>query len=627
MKRCTLALLVLSLLGPAACASDPPGSGTGGISLLFARLAAAGCEPSSAGTGSLPKDADNNPLIDSLTVFVYDPARAGIDFLTIPSKDLGAGATWLVPNVPETIHKDENGEKYSSPLAFEVYACNADKQVVYAGRTLGITVADQKVTDARLYLAHAGAASCAGNQAAAQGGSLGEARTLAEGVPLASGDAVFIGGLNSFSGTGGIASHAVDFYNHQSGGFRTGPTLASGRVLHHALRLDDSRVLIAGGFTSLEYYDAATHKPPYPPILAPPLPASSVLASPPAEMIDGSSGLALPSKVLPGQGKSPFSSGVRTANHILFVGGLNPDSDTVAAQAAFTRLDNLDDVIAGNAGTATNGTLAVARYGAGAVAFNDDAVLVWGGNTDADVANIAEMIGPGEAKGVVRKVNWPSGAKDIQDQITKKRIVTTLPVVVRLGANDERVLFLVSGGLPITASGALPFTEDMVSYVVSASRDASKPIEVQALGLSKPIAPRAYAKGTVIERLDPPRQTLRGIDILIPGGYVKNSQSQLCPSAKSECLLDEVTVLRLEGDPMSTKSSLVRVDDVARLKGGALGVAHAPLPLGVVIAGGLTTVVGKADSPMGAEGTVVLPPRGTSEDEKADDALRCNPPK
>ncbi len=566
------ALRIAALCGAlaiAGCAATEPASP--GLELRFADIEG-GCQKTTNGANTVPDD------IATLVAVLHTPDGNTQTFSATRASVASTGA-WLI-----------KGIKALDSVDVEIYGCDAGGGVVYAGRSNGTQVVDQQETTVRAFLVPVGKVSCTGDSGLSSGdgattvpdesAALPQQTALGAAAPLANGDVFVSGGLGTWtkSAQQGLATRETAVYDHQTGHFRRGPRLRDARVWHHAVPVAPNKVLVVGGLTSVNTLGQKSGVPT--PVLVPNDLGKAIPADK-AELVDlspdsnGQPRASVVSTSDVGVGANPLSSVVVVGDSALFVGGVDTSG---AAVASATRLAALSQVGSGAAGTTTAVTMAVARIRPGLVALDDGRVVVWGGNSSGKADDLGEILDKDSAKSKKLKITGDDGL------LKQAMLATAGPTVALLGQTGATATLLVTGGMPFSkptdASGA-------PSYLVLLDRSTG----------TATLKPLTVAGETLYGGLGGATTTLADGRVIVAGGLVAVSAAQPCDAGAAECLLSQVWVFDANPD---TSAATVDLKPSAKLDLGAgqLGVLAAPLPMGALLAGGLTAVVG--DAPEGA---------------------------
>lgn len=535
------------------------------MSLWFAPLASSGCINTTNGQKQLPSDIQT--VVAQWSAQVEGPA--GSQQKTGKSKiersKLTQGA-WEIKGLPAT-----------SALDLQVFGCTKDKKVAYLGRNDGVKVVGGTTQSVRLFLAPSDKLACTGSPTGAA--KLGSPRSLAGSVALSSGDAAVVGGMGSWdAGFGsGEAAATVDIYDARLGHFRQSGKLAVARIqphVHEVIKDGVSSLLVVGGALKLQRSGDETK---FAVKLLMPNSIADTLPSAKAELVDlGGATLGnRQSKADVGVGANLFSSSIRLAKSILFVGGVG-DNGQILDQA--TRLNNLEDVAAGGTGTTDPSIkLNAPRIRPALLSFEDGSVVVWGGAVNPDKTApkadaMGELVLPESA--VSEKLTITGAASLLGDA----NLSTVGPVVVPLARSADVLTFLVSGGVSVQSKLS---AKDALTYVVTVNRTA-KTAHLQTVSWSGDAKVRAGYAGIGV--------ALDGRRVLLGGGLVAASQlTAVCPDGgpSDDCALASAWVLRAPATlPAGEEPVVLEVLSEIPLGGPRFGVAAVPLGLGALLAGG-----------------------------------------
>ena len=541
-----------------ACAATTPEE-PHGVALWFAGLSSASCTVTGSGSGNVPDDVAT--LAVSLT---WPGAQPKIERTSRASVQGKAG--WLI-KLPVT-----------SGLDIEAYGCDANKNVIWMGRSNGFAIESQKETQARVFLAPVGKLACASSVGGS--GVLQAPRSLAGGVGLASGDAAIVGGVKDWIDAGanrktGAASTATDFYDHRAGVFQKGPDLLVPRIQPHVFALPAApgevaatRVLVIGGSGSVASVSSKALPTPF---MAPDAVDAASLPKLQAEVLDMAGGSASKSTAYTGDvgvGWRAFSSGILAGEDIVLVGGVD---DSGAALAIGTRIQKIADIAAGGSSQNAQITLVTARAQPALATFADGTVLVWGGATSKASADMGELIAPGETGGRKLTVTGPA------ELLGSDALATVGPAAVVLARTADSLTLLVSGGMSVSHP---TLGVDTLSYAVTVSRTAQT-AELKLIKLPTDIALHAGRDCATAQ--------LPGGQVLFAGGLIApSSTAQPYCKPGGECILDTYTVFDPPAD--LTASVLEMNATVVKFDGQRFGMTVLPVPAGVLLAGGQTTV-------------------------------------
>jgi len=540
----------------AACAATPPDESPG-VALWFAGLASASCTVTGSGSGNVPDDVAM--LAVSLT---WPGAQPRIERTSRAALQGKAG--WLL-KLP-----------VSSGLDIEAYGCDAQKRVVWMGRSNGFDIESQKETRARVFLAPVGKLACAGSV----GGSavMHSARSLSGATSLANGDAAIVGGIKDWnvSDKSGTGSTAADYYDHRAGVFQKGPDLLTARILPHVFALPAaaagakaSQVLVIGGSGKVVAYSGLA------------LPSRLMVADkvdaatlPPihAEVLDitsGSGGKGVQYTGDVGVGWRAFSAGTVAGDDIVLVGGVD---DSGAAIGEGTRIEKIAAIAGGGAAQTSKIQLIAPRAGAAVVAFPDGTVLVWGGTPSKKLTDMGELIAPGESGG--RALNSLTGPAEWTDS---KFLASVGAAVAVLASSQDSLTLLVAGGVPL---GSPASAVDALTYAVTVARGAQT-AEIKPVKLTGGIVLRA-GLGAAATRLP-------GGQVVFAGGLIALSSTAGICAAGGECILDGLTVLDPPADFGAATLELNAT--VSKFDTPRFGMVAVAAPAGALLAGGQTSAV------------------------------------
>ncbi len=563
-------LLCLSIAG---CQSSDPAPSSA-VDLWFANLSA-GCINDSNGTGAVPES------IVGLTA-VLRTAEYGKTIHRTTRAQVKAAGFWELTGLP-----------ISPKVDVEVYGCNADKQVTYAGRSNGGAVEEQRETSISVFLAPVSQLACTGSADAKTSngsGHLFQPRSMTTACALPSGHVLVSGGVGQWDGatSKGMGSLATALYDHASGFFRAGPTMQSARVLHHAHALGDRHVLVAGGATSIQQVSFSLLKG----VLLAPDDVKSSHPKVAAEVLDlgaASDGVGATSKsatVDVGAGLQILSSSLHLGDALFFAGGID---DSGNASKAATRVSDLAAIAAGKKATTEAISMQVARVGPGLLETASGAVIIWGG-ADGDASSLAELLAKGANKTSLVKV---VGADSL---LKSPSLATMRPQVALLQEAGDKVVFLVSGGQPFSTPLA---AVDAPSYVV----------ELSSKGRTAKITLVSVDGGVLQAGLGAATTRLPTGQILIAGGLLSLTGASPCKPSDNECISAKVQLLdvptAITGESVTITSSMSKIS----LTSARFGVTAAPLPLGALLVGGQSTAVTttiKASDALDPSGYVVM---------------------
>ncbi len=545
----------------AGCADLEAPAEQPGMSLWFAALSSSGCQPTTNGQRQLPAEVET--LVAHWTAEVTGPA--GTEKKTGKSKVARtklAQGSWEVKGIPAT-----------AALNVEVFGCSKDKKVIYVGRNDGVQVTEGSSQPVRIFLAPSDKLACTGSPTGSA--KLGAPRSLAGSAALSSGDAAVVGGLGTWDASfgSGEASAAVDVYDARLGHFRPSGKLSVARAqphVHEVIKDGKSSLLVVGGALALQRAGDETKFG-----VKLMMPKTIESASTKAELLElgGPTLVNRQSKADVGVGAQLFSSSIRLAKAIMFVGGVN-DSGQILDQA--TRLNNLEDVAAGGTGTSEAIKLNAARMRPALLSFEDGSVLVWGGamlDKGAPKADaMGELIGAGSTASDKLKLTGPAVLMD------DVNLSTVGAVVVPLSRTADELSLLVTGGIPVHSKVS---TKDAPTYIVVINK-TNKTAQLRQVSFAGDAKVRAGYGGIGV--------ALDGGRILVGGGLVAaTQQAEVCPSGgpAEDCALAVAWVLRAPAQlPAGDAAVPMEVLSEVALGGPRFGVAAIPLGLGALLAGG-----------------------------------------
>ena len=544
------------------CAELEPAAGEPGVSLWFAPLSSTGCQVTANGQRQLPSEVETLVAQWSAEVAGAAGTQKKTGKIKVARTKLAQGS-WEVKGIPAT-----------SALQLEVFGCSKDKKVIYVGKNEGVQVTAGSSQPVRVFLAPSDKLACTGSPTGSA--KLGAARSMAGSAALSNGDAAVVGGLGTWDASfgSGEASAVVDLYDARLGHFRPSGKLSVARAqphVHEVIKDGKSALLVVGGALALQRAGDETKFG-----VKLMMPKAIESASTKAELLDlgGPSLVNRQSKADVGVGAQLFSSSIRLAKAILFVGGVG-DNGQILDKA--TRLNNLEDVAAGGTGiTDPPINLNAARIRPALLSFEDGTVLVWGGAAldkgppKADA--MGELIGAGSTASEKLKLSGPAVLLD------DLHLSTVGAVVVPLARTAEVLSFLVTGGIPIHSKVS---TKDAPTYIVTVHK-VNKTAHLQQVSFAGGAKVRAGYAGIGV--------ALDGGRILVGGGLIAaTQQAELCPTGgpAEDCALSTAWVLRApaqlpEGDAVVP----IEVLNEFTLGGPRFGVAAIPLGLGALLAGG-----------------------------------------
>jgi hypothetical protein len=557
--------LVIALVAALATAcADEPSTSAPGLQLHFAALAAGGCEAHPNGSGKLPAEIATLSAVIEIGNSVTDPQR-------ISAAKVESGR-WVIGPLPAAKDPTEQADVI-------VYGCDSANKVIYQGRSNGTLIPDQSDANVKMFLVPVGKLACTGNKAVntAQGQShhLNTARSFIATAVMANGDVVATGGIGDWDGATrkGLGSLDTEIYRHDGGFFRKGPALLDKRIWHHAIALNEAKVLVVGGVTEVAAQGGLPS-----PLLAP----SNIPAALPknkAEIISVVANAAgtfeqtqVADKVDVGVGALFMSSAIKTGDTVTFVGGIEA-ADKVANRA--TRVSDFAGIAAGNAGKSETLNLNVPRIRPGLLAFADGTIVVWGGSQKGndDIGELGELLLPNSATATAIKV---TGAAAL---MADPLIASYAPTVVMLSRTDTTMIFVVTGGMPrqsVTNATAA------MSYLVVLDKAGTASLKELDLGGIKLHAGLGAGAAHLVSG-----------HALIAGGLIGLSGVAPCDAGASECLLGSATLLL---PPSSTDGDKVTLDaKTVDLGAVRAGIAITPLPAGALLLGGQSSIVTGTD--------------------------------
>lgn len=532
-----------------------------GMALWFAPLSSTGCQLTTNGQRQLPVEVES--LVAQWSAEVA--GAAGTEKKTGKSKVARtklAQGSWEVKGIPAT-----------AALNVEIFGCNKDKKVIYVGRNDGVQVSAGSSQPVRVFLAPSDKLACTGSPTG--NAKLGAARSLAGTAALSNGDAAVVGGLGTWDASfgSGEASGVVDLYDARLGHFRPSGKLSVARAqphVHEVIKDGKSSLLVVGGALALQRAGDETKFG-----VKLMMPKTIESASTKAELLDlgGPTLVNRQSKADVGVGAQLFSSSIRLAKAIMFVGGVS-DSGQILDSA--TRLNDLEGVAAGGTGIAEPIKLNAARMRPALLSFEDGAVLVWGGAMldkgppKADA--MGELIAAGSSASDKLKLTGPAALLD------DANLSTVGAVVVPLARNGDVLSFLVTGGIPVQSKVS---TKDALTYIVTVHK-ADKTAHLQKVSFAGDVKVRAGYAGIGV--------ALDGGRILVGGGLIAaTQQAEVCPSGgpAEDCALPSAWVLRAPAQ-LPAGDAVVPMEVVSEvgLGGPRFGLAAIPLGLGALLAGG-----------------------------------------
>jgi hypothetical protein len=570
------------------CAADGAKPGSGGIGIVFAALGPA-CLSTWNGTGTL------KPEIDHLTLAWSEADRAATDpkksgTAHISAAEVASNGAWNVGALP-----------VSSQLTLQVYACTVDNRVVWYGKGSDYTIKDQDETTARVFMTPPGKLACAGSNNS--GGSLQTARAFSGGRALASGDAIVVGGADTWDGSKrtATASNATDIYDYKLGTWRAGPTLQRPRIWPHVLPLDATHVLVAGGVHVLTAFDI--HLPVSlfaPNDVSPTDPSAEILEILP-NLSTSAAAKALSTAVI-----RPFSGAAVAGDSVVFAGGLGADRLPLQSGA---RIGKLTTIIANSEVVVPEElSLTTARVQPNVLSYADGTVVAWGGQTSGLAADFGEVIGKDTSNGARLSV---TGADIVNDP--NAQVIGAAAIVLR--EEGDKLTFFVTGGIPVNAAWAT----GTPSYIVVVDRGVNPPTAVCSKVL--------LVDSTTQAPLEPNLQLPGGIGVaatLLDGGYLLVSGGLLSLSsvtkpqddpallchADGECLVSGFMLLQPPADltGATVKIPVVGVETQAAF-GRHFGQVALPLPVGALLTGGMTSLPTSAtNSAFDGVGQIVAAP-------------------
>ncbi len=557
---------IAGLLAGCAVADAPAAPG---LTLRFAAMDG-GCQPTSNGTNTVPES------IDTLVVVLK---AAGLEPRTVRASRASVvqAGSWLVKGIPIT-----------EDLDVEVYGCDATGAVRFAGQSNDARVESQQETTLRAFLLPVDKVACTGDDGLDDGSGaqaagkvpdassgLPKAAALAAAAAMASGDVLITGGIGEWTSEKqpGVATRETARYDHHTGHFRRGPLMREARVWHNAIAVSDHHVLVVGGVTSV---NALSSKSGVATSVLVPNDIAKTLPSDAAEIIDvrldagGQPKISVVSAADVGAGANLLASALKVGADVLFAGGMNTAGAPVSAA---TRLTGLADVATGAAGTSTAIAMAVGRVRPGLVALDDGRVIIWGGANSGKIEDMGEVLDAGAIKTKKLKITGDA------DLLKLAELATAGPAVTLLSQTGTEAAFLVVGGMPFLS----PLSATKApSYVVVLNR---------ATGEAQ-VKPATAGGKTIYGGVGMALTRSPDGHVVLAGGLVALSGAAPCDAAAAECLLGQVLLLDGKVDTTGAKVDLTATATLD-LGAGQFGVAAAPLPMGVLLAGGQSAVVAK----------------------------------
>ena len=548
-----LALLVaLPAMFASACA-DAPADDPPGLQLMFAALDDA-CPNTTNGSGSIPEAVN--------TVAVVLQPEGGQPTTHRKSRSaINKAGFWEI-----------SGLKATPDVAVQVYGCDADGKVTWAGRSNGASVVDQKESTVRVFLAPVAKIVCAGGVDAKANdgqGHLYQPVSLAGTAMLDGGDAVITGGLGSWSGADGkgVATFDTAWYAHQAGFFRKGPALQNKRAMHHAHGLDERHVLVVGGVSSLDLqnfdlFDGA--------LLAPAALAGAVpkIAAELVDVGDGvQAGSVKTSPVAVGTGARFLSASIDLGDQLLFVGGVDKAGK---GTRTVTRISGLAEIASGEKGTSENFDLSHARAGPALIAYDDGATVVWGGATSKNAADMGEVIDKGAKTSKKLKVG---GAAALTGDANLATYGVAAAVIRQAG---DKLWFVAAGGQPF-------------AQAVQADKAPAYLVEVDRKAGTATLKVLALSSGDMRGGIGTGAARLPTGEALFVGGLLAKSTVDACTD-QPECLINDVQLLSAPADLSGETVTLDALMPSGQLSNPGFGLSVVALPSGVLLLGGQTTV-------------------------------------
>ena len=544
------------------CANTAPTASSGGVAIIFAALEGA-CSTTWNGTGTLPSGSAD--AVEHLTLQWSEADTGKSATARVNAIDLVSNGIWNVGAVP-----------VSQQLRLQVYACTADNRVVWYGKGSDFVIQEGEDTTARVFMTPPGKLACTGNNGV--GGALQSSRALSGGASLASGDAIVVGGADKWDGTVAKASVATDLYDAKLGTWRAGPPLLAPRIWPQVLVLDRTHVLVAGGEAFLNRLQVSLPIA----LFAPDDLSDAALAHPAAEIIDMQ---AVPPTTVDAKadlrsGARPFASAVVAGDAIVFAGGLGADGKGLATGA---RLSKLADILSQTAGKGVDLTLATARIQPGLLSYADGTVVVWGGHTSGKTSEFGELIASSGTSGTLLHVSGDAILADPNAQ-------TIGATSVLLSEQGDILTFFVTGGIPVNAGSAT----GTPSYVVIVDRGAAKTAVCKKVVMSDgSLLPGGI--GIAATRLDGDYLLVSGgllsLGKVVPASADPASACQKDEQTKNGCMVNGFVLLHVPADLTTAQVTMtpVPVDTLAAVTPG-FGQIALPLPVGALLAGGLTNV-------------------------------------
>lgn len=586
-----LAVLLAATLVGCADAADTPTAEPAGLGLWFAALADGTCAATANGTKQVPAGVET--LVAHWTAYVQE---AGVlvkkTGTAKSSRAQAAEGRWEIKSIPVT-----------QQLEVSIFGCQADKKLAYVGHTDKVAIADGKKQTAHVFLSPVDGLGCVGSPTGAA--KLLAPRAMTGSAVLPNGDVVIAGGLGTWdsSQAKGVAGTGVDYYDQRQGHFRQGwnAHLGVGRILPHVLPLgaDNAHVLVVGGVLNAKRIGDAKLAMP---LLGPELLKESLPATKAELLLVGDQPSTTASKVDPGVGTAVLSSAVSTGKSILFVGGQQQGGQVMDVA---TRLRNLEDVAAGGSGTTEgNIKLNVPRLRPALLTFpGEETVLVWGGMVPAagapDNSKMGELVlDNNQAQSL--KITGSAGL------LTDASLNAIAPSVAYVQRATGVVTFLVTGGVHAdTLGGAKTLT-----YLVKVDKTAGT-AELHPVKL-----PDASALRTGLFGVATP---LDGRRVLLGGGLMSVTEkvAGVCDAAAAgeDCQVSSAWIIRVPTDlGAGDTPAALELLGTQTLSVAKFGMTAAPLPLGVLLAGGQKSTTKGTDAETLSDAAAVLTVSPADED-------------
>jgi len=517
-----------------ACVEEAPNPTAGGLTLRTAAIGT--CDGNENRDRQFPSGSDR---------VVLELSGGGLStpwYGVAPKTDTTAAGEVVLASVPA-------GTGYT----LRVVACQGTA-TTWAGETHDVDIVANAKTFPPVFLTPADTLACTGNAQSAPGAAEPSEPRVFAALASDGEDAWLFGGFSTYSVTdGATATQTIDRYVRLDSEFSAAGGLKHARGMALAQPLSDGSVRIFGGARKIRVAQAG--KPALYATAADAPESASERYNPTTQVSEVEEAAQLPA----------LPATVAVGDIGLAIGGV--EAGGVGNQDQYSR--NVTRFAANGASSAE--LPGPARFGATVVALDGQHVLVWGGNVDADVANLGVVI---DASGAL-----DSGLSTLAATGADAVPIFAAGAVVGTDAGG-RIPVVIAGGNTIGAGPLFP-------------RDVANPrLDLVLVDLTAGTATvKPIATGALADTFTRAAASLHFVgdgELVWFGGYTAFQSNAICGGG-NDCLQDDLLRLKVTG--LTGTPAVTVLDPELTLSVGPLGARAVALGDGSwLMTGGIETI-------------------------------------